>query len=185
MLVTVFCDATIYTVESVTVFLNFGTLFFGPMAIWAWRYFRGVTVLLSDGTFSWKVLSFASSPWESGIDCIFHLRDRIAWRYFFDNFVTVLYVSWRYFLGRVAEIHRSDSTLRSSDGIYHVTVLFRRSPCRDGIITVTVLSSVTVLLWSDSAFFQVQVTVLLPIILSWRYYLKYCPRIKLLSWVSR
>ena len=34
VLVTVFCDATIYTVESVTVFLNFGTLFFGPMAIW-------------------------------------------------------------------------------------------------------------------------------------------------------
>ena len=35
VLVTVFCDATIYTVESVTVFLNFGTLKFGPMAIWA------------------------------------------------------------------------------------------------------------------------------------------------------
>ena len=35
VLVTVFCDATIYTVESVTVFLNFGTLFFGFMAIWA------------------------------------------------------------------------------------------------------------------------------------------------------
>ena len=150
---------------------------------WANGYL-GVTLLSGrDSTFSWKVLSVASSPWKSGIDCIFHLRDRIAWRYFFDNFVTVLYVWWRYFLGRVAEIHRSDGTLRSSDGIYHVTVLFRRSPCRDGIITVTVLSSVTVLLWSDGAFFQVQVTVLLPIILSWRYYLKYCHGIKVLSWV--
>ena len=35
VLVTVFCDAAIYAVESVTVFLIFGTLFFGTMAIWA------------------------------------------------------------------------------------------------------------------------------------------------------